>query len=365
MYVHRVTTGTSKSGVCALEGSALRDGYRRLRASLWGAVAVGVAVSLSPEVGIPTGPAAHPAASAGTGSSALAAPEQAAASAALVRAAASLPGKPAATHQVTAADIAAVLGPGGQNLTGRHGNPVTQARTVIQYLGQTEASAAQEAGVLLPSGPSARGGRAAQAGQPGRTGGKAGGSGVPVAKRTRQVRLTGPRIAPLRTLRPADLLVVAARTLPVTSLAAIRRLPGVTAAEALDAARLKINGGDVAVLGVSPAAFREFAAKPTATATALWQNVADGAIAVSYLMGKQEKLPLGGTIKVTGGRTEKLVVGGYGTVGISGVDAVVSDSVARSLGMPAGNAIVISAPDARLTTLINQVEQVLPKGASV
>ena len=32
----------------------------------------------------------------------------------------------------------------------------------------------------------------------------------------------------------------------------------------------------------------------------LWQNVADGGIAVSYLMGQQEKLPLGGTVTVAG-----------------------------------------------------------------
>ncbi len=135
----------------------MRDGFRRLRARLWGAVAVGVAISLSPRVGVPFGPPARPAAPARTGRSASPAPDQAAASAALIRAAVSRPGKPAATHQIRAADIAAVLGPGGSNLTGHHGNPVTQARTVIQYLGQTEASAAQEAGVFLPSGPRGRG----------------------------------------------------------------------------------------------------------------------------------------------------------------------------------------------------------------
>ncbi len=347
----------------------MRDRYRRLRASLWGAVAVGIAVSLSPKVGVPFGPAAHPAAPAEAVRTSLAAPDQAAASAALIKAAASRPGRHDTARKVTAADIAAVLGPGGKNLTGRQGNAVTQARTVIRYLGQTEASAAQEAGVLLPSGPNSAGGQAVPAARPGRTGpaaGTTGGAAVPVAKRTGLAGLAaGPRVGRLRALQPADLFVVAARMLPGSALDAIRRLPGVTAAEALDAARLKVNGGEVAVLGVSPAAFREFAAKPTARATGLWQNVADGAIAVSYLMGKQEKLPLGGTVKVTGGRTEKLVVGGYGTVGISGVDAVVSDSVARSLGMPAGNAIVISAPKARLTELMRKVKAVIPTDASV
>ncbi len=146
----------------------MRDRYRRrLRASLWGAVAVGIAVSLSPKVGAPLVPAAQPAAPAEAGRAALAAPDQAAASAALIQAVASRPGGPVNSRKVTAADIAAVLGPGGKNLTGRHGNAVTQARTVIQYLGQTEASAAQEAGVFLPSGTYSAGGQAGPAGPAG------------------------------------------------------------------------------------------------------------------------------------------------------------------------------------------------------
>jgi cell wall-associated NlpC family hydrolase len=70
-------------------------------------------------------------------------------------------------------------------------------------------------------------------------------------------------------------------------------------------------------------------------------------------------------VQVTGTTTQKLRVGGFGTVGISGVDAVVSDQVAQSLGMPAGNAIVISAPRARISVLMRQVALLLPKDASV
>jgi cell wall-associated NlpC family hydrolase len=54
-------------------------------------------------------------------------------------------------------------------------------------------------------------------------------------------------------------------------------------------------------------------------------------------------------------------VGGFGTVGIPGVDAVVSDAVARSLGLPAGNAIVVSAPHARLDTLVAQIKKLLSR----
>jgi cell wall-associated NlpC family hydrolase len=174
-----------------------------------------------------------------------------------------------------------------------------------------------------------------------------------------------PPVQPLGPLHPADLLVISPQTLPGTLLDAIEQLPGVVATNVLDAARIQVNGNYVATLGVDPSTFREFAAKPTATSTVLWQNVADGGIAVSYDMGQQDKLPLGGTVAVTGAQTEQLQVGGFGTIGISGVDAVVSEPVASSLGIPVGNALVISAPKARLSTLMHQITLLLPKDASV
>jgi cell wall-associated NlpC family hydrolase len=82
-------------------------------------------------------------------------------------------------------------------------------------------------------------------------------------------------------------------------------------------------------------------------------------------MGQQLALPLGGKVTVAGSRTEKLPVGGFGTVGINGVDAVVSYSVASSLGLPTGNGLVVSAPAARLSELMSALKNVLPAGAAV
>jgi peptidoglycan DL-endopeptidase CwlO len=172
-----------------------------------------------------------------------------------------------------------------------------------------------------------------------------------------------PAIAPLHHLLTSDVLVVAPKALPSGTLAALRKLPGVVGAQSIDAARIKVNGKFAAVLGVDPSAFRAYAAKPTASSLRLWQNVASGQIAVSYTMGRLDKLPLGGTVKVAGQRTEKLRVGGFGTVGIPGIDGIVSLATARSLGIPAGNAIVLSAPRARLTTLLAQIRKHLPKHA--
>src|SRR5207245_1079479 len=83
-----------------------------------------------------------------------------------------------------------------------------------------------------------------------------------------------------------------------------------------------------AVPGVDPSTFRGYAAAATAASNPLWQGVADGGIAVSYTMGKLDRLSLGGQVTVAGQRRERLPVVAFGTVGIAGVDAVVSDAVA-------------------------------------
>jgi peptidoglycan DL-endopeptidase CwlO len=173
-------------------------------------------------------------------------------------------------------------------------------------------------------------------------------------------------VAPLRGLRQADFFIVSATSLPSGVLAGVLRQRGVTAAEPIEAARLRINGAYAAVLGVDPSSFRSYAERPTAASNELWDGVANGGIAVSYTMGKLDHLSLGGTVRAAGATSTSLRVAAFGTLGIGGVDAVVSHAVARSLGMPAGNAIVVSASSsANLTTLHNALAKLLPHGATV
>ena len=202
-----------------------------------------------------------------------------------------------------------------------------------------------------------------QVGLPVLGGSRSGSQVVTVADLSRSAQ--APAVAPLHGLLQADLLVVAPTTLRGGIAAAVRRMHGVVAAQQVDAARIQVNGKFTAMLGVNPSAFRAFAAKPTARSLRLWQNVAAGGVAVSYTMGKLDRLPLGRPVRVAGRRSEELPVAGFGTVGIAGVDAVVSDAVARSLGIPAGNAIVISAPHAELNPLMKQIEKLLPRGAAI
>jgi cell wall-associated NlpC family hydrolase len=174
-----------------------------------------------------------------------------------------------------------------------------------------------------------------------------------------------PSVAPLRRTLQADLLIVSPTTLPESLRTSISKLSGVVAADRIEAVRMKINGSYTAVLGVDPSVFRSYAASPTAKSNALWDGVAGGGIAVSYTMGKLDKLPLGGTVSVAGHTTEKLKVAAFGTLGIGGVNAVVSDTVARSLGAPAGNAIVVSTSASDFTSVAAAVGRMIPHGASV
>jgi cell wall-associated NlpC family hydrolase len=176
---------------------------------------------------------------------------------------------------------------------------------------------------------------------------------------------TGASVAPLRRTLQADLLVVAPSSLPSTFLAKVSGIAGVTAAERIEAVRMRVNGTYTAVLGVDPSTFRSFAARPTAASDALWQGVAGGGMAVSYTMGKLDKLRLGGTATAAGRTTQRLRVVAFGTLGIGGVNAVVSDAVARSLGAPAGNAIVISTRASDFTAVAAAVGRIVPHGAGV
>ncbi|HEY2262594.1 MAG TPA: C40 family peptidase, partial [Streptosporangiaceae bacterium] len=148
--------------------------------------------------------------------------------------------------------------------------------------------------------------------------------------------------------------------------AAVARQSGVTGTEPIEAAKIKINGTFTAVLGVNPSSFRGYTAPSTAASNKLWQAVARGGVAVSYTMGTLDRLSLGGQVTVSGRDQERrLPVMAFGTVGIGGVDAVVSDSVAASLGVPARNALVVSAPPASVASIAVRIKAVLPKGASV
>lgn len=171
-------------------------------------------------------------------------------------------------------------------------------------------------------------------------------------------------VAPLQKRITPHMLVAAPTTLPADLVGKVRRIRGVEAVEVVDAARAKINGKRAGLLAVSPSTFRAYTPKPTAESDALWQNLAAGDAAVSFVMGNDGGLPLGGQVPIGGDHAQWPVrVGAYATMGISEVDAVVSRETGQRLGLPRANAMLVSAPKADLVKLRAALGKVLPKGS--
>jgi hypothetical protein len=170
-------------------------------------------------------------------------------------------------------------------------------------------------------------------------------------------------VAPLTKRHVPHLLIASGRTIPAGAVERARRLKGVAGLTVVDAARAQVGGRRMGLLGVDPSSFRAFVPEQSATSDQLWQTVATGGLAVSFTAGRDGALPLGGMVDA--GRTDRpgrVRVGAYAAMGIGDVDAVVSRQQARALGLPQGNALLVSAPKTNPDALTRQLRRILPKG---
>ncbi|MFD0904361.1 hypothetical protein ACFQ11_28525 [Actinomadura sediminis] len=175
-----------------------------------------------------------------------------------------------------------------------------------------------------------------------------------------------PVVAPLTERRTADLLIAGEAALPGAAVERTRDLKGVTGVTVVDAANAEVGGRRLGLLGVDPSAFRAFTPRRTAESDQLWRTVASGGMAVSFELGRDRTFPLGTVVPAGRSAADGRVrVGAYASLGIEDVDAVVSREQARALGLPSGNALVVSAPKADLGKLAGRLKKVLPDGVKV
>ncbi|OLT28407.1 hydrolase [Nocardiopsis sp. CNR-923] len=174
------------------------------------------------------------------------------------------------------------------------------------------------------------------------------------------------RVAPFREARSVEYFAVAPESLPREAVRAVRGIEGVEHVVTVDAARVGIDGEPTSVLGVDPSTFRNHAPAPSAESDEIWQGVAEGRIALSNTVGTERDLALGSEVSVAGGRGQvDLEVWTHATSGIAGIDALVSRDRAAELGMPEGNALLVSAPDADLWALFDALSDTLGEDVSL
>ncbi|MFI6575003.1 C40 family peptidase [Nocardiopsis sp. NPDC050513] len=174
------------------------------------------------------------------------------------------------------------------------------------------------------------------------------------------------RVAPFREARSVEYFAVAPESLPREVVRAVRDIEGVEHVVTVDAARVGIDGEPTSVLGVDPSTFRNHAPAPSAESDEIWQGVAEGRIALSNAVGTERDLELGSEVGVAGGRGQvDLEVWTHATSGIAGIDALISRDRAAELGMPEGNALLVSAPDADLWALYDALSDTLGEDVSL
>jgi peptidoglycan DL-endopeptidase CwlO len=185
----------------------------------------------------------------------------------------------------------------------------------------------------------------------------------PVPKQTLMAQSkTREPVAPLGTLHKPNLFVLTRKPFTNELLRKVAKLSGIRGLELADAASISLDGKRVQTLAVDPSTFRAYTPKVTASSDALWQNVAAGDVAVSFVLGNDGGLALHSSVK---GPAGQLRIGAYATTGFGAVDAVVSKDTGRKLGLPRDNALIVSAPETNSDTLARAILKVLPKGTQV
>ncbi|UOE22056.1 C40 family peptidase [Thermobifida halotolerans] len=186
----------------------------------------------------------------------------------------------------------------------------------------------------------------------------------PVAGKERLGR--GSQVAPFDESRSREYFAVSATSLDSDLVDRVRDIDGVRSVEVVDAARIRIDGVTMSVLGVDPSTFRNYAPTPSAKADEIWQGIAEGRIALSNDAGKQRDLDLGSTVAMAGARgTVDKEVWTHATSGVAGIDALISRESAGELGFPSGNGLVVSAPDTDLWQLREDLLEVLGSDVSL
>lgn len=178
---------------------------------------------------------------------------------------------------------------------------------------------------------------------------------------------TVPPVAPMGQLRDPSALVSLAKPVAASQLQAIQSLKGVTAVDTVDLGTVQMLGAPVVTIGVDPGTFRNFTPQVTASADPLWQYISEGSLASSFDMSQDRKLTLGVEVPVTAAGSTTSTnqwLGAFMSIGLPGIDMVVSRQMSAVLGLAPDSGLIVSAPSANAFALQTAIMHDVP-GASV
>ena len=168
-----------------------------------------------------------------------------------------------------------------------------------------------------------------------------------------------------RKIISPDLLVIEPSGLSARQLAKLAATAGVRQVVTADGASIKLSSDRVNVLGVNPEQFRSWTPLATATDQRLWTALGRGRFVTSPTLAGQRKLHRGTAYQITGARQEQLTFGGSASLGISGIDALVSTKASVQLGLVPRVLALVSAPGAGMARLMKAVRRITGQSATV
>jgi hypothetical protein len=186
---------------------------------------------------------------------------------------------------------------------------------------------------------------------------------VPVADGAAGAR--GPSAALLDSAMPRELIVpdliaVVPSGITKAQLARIRKLAGVRTVQTVSGGGLTINGKSATVLGATAGQLREWTPPATADDEALWDSFAHGDLITTASSAKTLTVRTGHSYQVTGAVTAQVAAGPEASsLGLPGIDAVVTATRAAQLGLVPDVGVLINAPGASLISLVTAVRDVL------
>jgi Transglycosylase SLT domain len=171
--------------------------------------------------------------------------------------------------------------------------------------------------------------------------------------------------APSRLTVP-DLVASVPSGLTAAQVAQIAALAGVRAVLPVDGGVVTTGGQSASLLGVSPLAFRSWAPPATADASGIWTALVSGDLVASQAAASGLALTPGTVAQLSGAASVPVIVAAKALLGLPGVDGVVNEQLAAQLGLVANVAVLINAPGADLSALMQQVLAVTgPAGHAV
>jgi hypothetical protein len=194
------------------------------------------------------------------------------------------------------------------------------------------------------------------------SGGSSGATADPTAVDDHSVPAPGPRQPGV--LAPADILVVGGKTLDPDKVAAIEKLPEVTALQ-ISLSEPVIENKSLTVAAVDPGAYRSFTPLKYADFQLAWDRVADGELALKERLKDRLPTDAKGYLRLGGATDAPAVHVGAFVQQQPLIDAVVNETWVKTLGMTPGNALLVRTGPMAPGKVAKKIEKILGDSASV